>query len=72
MLHRRQPVARLGDGAGFGSDLAAVQRRRSGRGDDRDGVDSFTGTVDNISALVDPDTRAVAVRVVVDNPARRC
>jgi membrane fusion protein, heavy metal efflux system len=24
--------------------------------------------VDNIAALVDPDTRAVAVRVVVDNP----
>ena len=34
------------------------------------GVDgaSLPGKVDNISALVDPDTRAVAVRVVVDNP----
>jgi cobalt-zinc-cadmium efflux system membrane fusion protein len=28
----------------------------------------FAGTVDNISALVDPDTRSVAVRVVVENP----
>ena len=26
------------------------------------------GKVDNISALVDPDTRSVAVRVVVENP----
>ena len=34
------------------------------------GVDAsnFPGKVDKISALVDPDTRAVAVRVVVDNP----
>lgn len=28
----------------------------------------FPGTVGNISALVDPDTRSVAVRVVVENP----
>jgi cobalt-zinc-cadmium efflux system membrane fusion protein len=28
----------------------------------------FSGTVGNISALVDPDTRSVAVRVVVENP----
>jgi cobalt-zinc-cadmium efflux system membrane fusion protein len=27
-----------------------------------------SGTVDNISALVDPDTRSVVVRVVADNP----
>jgi cobalt-zinc-cadmium efflux system membrane fusion protein len=34
------------------------------------GVDaqSFSGTVDKISDLVDPDTRAVTVRVVVENP----
>jgi membrane fusion protein, heavy metal efflux system len=32
------------------------------------GSKSFSGKVDNISALVDPDTRSVAVRVVVDNP----
>jgi membrane fusion protein, heavy metal efflux system len=52
----------------FGSDLAAVSR-----GDPADvvtdsGSDHFAGTVDNIAALVDPDTRAVAVRVVVNNP----
>jgi cobalt-zinc-cadmium efflux system membrane fusion protein len=52
----------------FGSDLAAVSR-----GDPADvvtdsGSDHFSGTVDNIAALVDPDTRAVAVRVVVNNP----
>ena len=30
---------------------------------------SLSGTVSNISALVNPDTRLVAARVVVDNPA---
>jgi membrane fusion protein, heavy metal efflux system len=54
----------------FGSDLAAVNV-----GDPADvttGIDArnFPGKVDKVSALVDPDTRAVAVRVVVDNPAR--
>lgn len=29
---------------------------------------SFAGKVDNISALMDPDTRSVAVRVLADNP----
>jgi membrane fusion protein, heavy metal efflux system len=29
---------------------------------------NFAGTVDNISALVNPDTRSVVARVVVDNP----
>jgi cobalt-zinc-cadmium efflux system membrane fusion protein len=29
---------------------------------------NLTGTVDNVGAEVDPNTRAVAVRVVVDNP----
>jgi membrane fusion protein, heavy metal efflux system len=52
----------------FGSDLASISL-----GDAADvitGIGSahFSGTVDNISALVDPDTRAVAVRVVVRNP----
>jgi len=52
----------------FGADLAAVSV-----GDPAEvitGVDanSFPGKVDKISALVDPNTRAVAVRVVVDNP----
>ena len=33
-----------------------------------DNAGSLPGTVANIAALVDPDTRAVAARVVVDNP----
>jgi membrane fusion protein, heavy metal efflux system len=52
----------------FGSDLAAVSL-----GDSAEvvtGIDAknFSGRVDNISALVDPDTRSVVVRVVVENP----
>ncbi len=33
------------------------------------GARTFSGTVDNIATLVDPDTRSVAVRVLVKNPA---
>ncbi|HEY2677153.1 MAG TPA: efflux RND transporter periplasmic adaptor subunit [Steroidobacteraceae bacterium] len=52
----------------FGSDLTVI-----GVGDQAEvvtGVGSgrFTGTVDNISAIVDPDTRSVVARVVVNNP----
>jgi cobalt-zinc-cadmium efflux system membrane fusion protein len=52
----------------FGSDLSAVSV-----GDPAEvvtGIDAhnFPGRVDKVSALVDPNTRAVAVRVVVDNP----
>lgn len=52
----------------FGSELDAVSL-----GDPADvltgnGTEKLSGTVDNISALVDPDTRSVAVRVVVNNP----
>ena len=52
----------------FGADLSSVSV-----GDPAEvvtGIDAhnFSGKVDKISALVDPDTRAVAVRVVVDNP----
>ncbi len=62
-LSRVWVMARL-----FGSDLSAVSV-----GDPAEvvtGVDahSFQGKVEKISALVDPDTRAVAVRVVVENP----
>jgi len=54
----------------FGADLASVSV-----GDAADivtgvGANNFSGRVDNISALVDPDTRAVQVRVVADNRAR--
>jgi cobalt-zinc-cadmium efflux system membrane fusion protein len=52
----------------FGADLASV-----GLGDSAEvvtgiGANNFAGKVDNIPALVDTATRAVAVRVVVDNP----
>jgi membrane fusion protein, heavy metal efflux system len=52
----------------FGSDLESVRV-----GDQADvvtgiGSSKFSGTVDNISALVDPDTRSVVARVVVKNP----
>ncbi len=61
-LSRVWVMARL-----FGADLSAVSV-----GDPAEvvtGIDahSFPGKVDKISALVDPDTRAVTVRVVVDN-----
>ena len=62
-LSRVWVMARL-----FGADLSAVKV-----GDPAEvvtGIDAhnFPGRVDKISALVDPDTRAVAVRVVVENP----
>jgi len=62
-LSRVWVMARL-----FGPDLQAVHV-----GDPAEvvtGLDAhnFPGTVDKISALVDPDTRAVTVRVVADNP----
>jgi membrane fusion protein, heavy metal efflux system len=52
----------------FGSDLASVSV-----GDPAEvqtGIDgkTFSGTVGNIAALVDPNTRSVMVRVVVQNP----
>jgi cobalt-zinc-cadmium efflux system membrane fusion protein len=52
----------------FGSDLASVSVGDSAQVSG--GIDSkiLPGKVDNISALVDPDTRSVAVRVVIDNP----
>jgi membrane fusion protein, heavy metal efflux system len=62
-LSRVWVMARL-----FGADLASVSV-----GDPAEvvtGIDAhtFPGRVDKISALVDPDTRSVAVRVVVENP----
>jgi cobalt-zinc-cadmium efflux system membrane fusion protein len=62
-LSRVWVMARL-----FGSDLSQVSV-----GDPAEvltGIDAhtFPGRVDKISALVDPDTRAVTVRVVVENP----
>jgi cobalt-zinc-cadmium efflux system membrane fusion protein len=52
----------------FGSDLNSVGLGDSAEVSNGSGSNSFSGKVDNISALVDPDTRSVPVRVVVDNP----
>ena len=52
----------------FGSDLASVSLGDPAEVVTGFGPKNFSGRVDNISALVDPDTRSVIVRVVVDNP----
>ena len=52
----------------FGSDLAAVSVGDSAEVLSGAATNGFPGTVDNISALVNPDTRSVLVRVVVRNP----
>jgi cobalt-zinc-cadmium efflux system membrane fusion protein len=52
----------------FGSDLAAVSVGDTVEVETGIATNIFPGKVDNISALVDPDTRSVMVRVVVANP----
>jgi cobalt-zinc-cadmium efflux system membrane fusion protein len=52
----------------FGSDLASIRVGDPAEVVTGIGSNSFSGTVDNISAQVNPDTRSVAVRVVVANP----
>ena len=52
----------------FGSDLASVSVGDPAEVATGVATNSFSGTVDNISALVNPDTRSVLVRVVVENP----
>jgi cobalt-zinc-cadmium efflux system membrane fusion protein len=52
----------------FGADLAAVSVGDPVEVESAIATNRFTGRVDNISALVNPDTRAVLVRVVVENP----
>ena len=52
----------------FGADLASVSLGDTAEVVTGIGSNSFSGTVDNISALVDPDTRSVVVRIVVKNP----
>ena len=51
----------------FGADLAAISLGDTATVTTGDAA-TLAGRVDNISSLVDPDTRAVAVRVVADNP----
>jgi len=52
----------------FGSDLTSVSVGDSAEINSGIATNSFSGKVDNISALVDPNTRSVMVRVVVENP----
>jgi len=52
----------------FGADLESVRVGDSAEIITGIGAKVFSGTVDNISALVDPNTRSVAVRVVAKNP----
>jgi cobalt-zinc-cadmium efflux system membrane fusion protein len=52
----------------FGGDVASVQVGDPVVVETGVGTNTLPGTVDNISALVDPDTRSVVVRVVADNP----
>jgi len=52
----------------FGSDLASVSVGDPAEVETGIATNNFSGTVDNISALVNPDTRSVMVRVVVENP----
>ena len=52
----------------FGADLASVNLGDSAEVLTGTGSENFAGTIDNIAAVVDPDTRSVAVRVVADNP----
>jgi membrane fusion protein, heavy metal efflux system len=52
----------------FGSDLASVSVGDAAEVVSGIATNSFSGTVDNISALVNPDTRSVLVRVAVENP----
>ena len=50
------------------ADLAAVGIHDAATIDPGNGAGPFHGTVDNVSASVDPDTRAVVARIVTPNP----
>lgn len=50
------------------SDLAAVNVHDAAEIDPGNGSGHFHGTVENISAAVDPNTRAVVARIVAPNP----
>jgi cobalt-zinc-cadmium efflux system membrane fusion protein len=54
----------------FGADLASVNIGDTATIDTGLGLGKFTGRVDNIGTLVDPNTHSVLARIVVDNPGR--
>ncbi len=51
-----------------GADVASVSAGDTAEIETGIGAATLTGTVDNVAALVNPDTRAVTARVVVANP----
>jgi len=51
-----------------GLDLSSVANGDAAEVETGEGQPALQGVVDNIAALVNPDTRAVLARVVVDNP----
>ena len=53
----------------FSSDLARVERGDKAEITTSASPSTFTGVVDYIAALVDPGTKATAVRIVVPNPS---
>jgi cobalt-zinc-cadmium efflux system membrane fusion protein len=53
----------------FDSDIAAIRLGDRAEIVTGNGAKPLAGTVTNIPAIVDPDTRSVNVRVSVDNPA---
>lgn len=52
----------------FGADVAAVHVGDAVEVETGLAAQRYSGTVANVAALVDPDTRAVTARVVLDNP----
>jgi cobalt-zinc-cadmium efflux system membrane fusion protein len=52
----------------FSSDLESIRVGDSAEVESGSGTKTFTGTVDNVSAEVDPNTQSVLARVVVENP----
>ena len=50
------------------TDLAQIGRGEAAQIDPRNGTGPFHGTVQNVSASVDPNTRAVVARIVAPNP----
>ena len=52
----------------FGDDIARVRVGDAASVDPGDGVHPLAGTITNVAAVIDPDTRSVAARVSVRNP----
>ena len=52
----------------FGADVARVHVGDEATIDSGDGAAPLAGTVTNVGAVVDPDTRSVTARIQVDNP----